>query len=413
LNLFIKSDEPLRYIDGVNLFLLGRPSGQINDNITLHTRSFPESSGGLNLYLDVSSTGNTRADIPLYLDVKEGFTSSGTDLYLYGFDTIQDTCSLYLDAIQNTGEALNLYLYSNTPGHRSGLVSMFMHGYDLIDSGIELFLAGTGVGSVDDNLPIFIKWDGEIDKNLLLYTKGSIFDGFKSTTLNITGYNEPVEISQSFSLNIQGLGIESVNNHASLYLHNFQVEDNSIELYIAGNTSTEYLDLYLENLDFVSSLDNSINISLFADSGVDTLISQVELFVRSDSVSDNMNLYIESDESAQNSGYMNLFIEGLTTNNNTELVVWNEFSGLESRVDLTLQAIEEYSHSGEFNLFIERDSESLVAYTPMFLLVNDSINKNMTMYIDGTYISDNNITLFMPSSIDTYLGNVNSYIHGY
>jgi len=413
LNLFIKSEEPLSYMNGLDLFLLGRPSGQINNSVNLYIRSFPEVDDNLNLYLDVASTGNSDEGLNLYLNAGLGYSDSGHILYVYGFDRHEQSIPLYLDAIPTDSGALNLYLYSNTPGNRSGINTMFVHGYDILDSGLDMFLGGTGVGDVNDTLNLFTKWDGDIENQTFLYTNGRIFDGYKNATMFVFGYNEPINTDASLNLQILGGGTGSHSETMELYTISAPSIDRDIDLITFGNFSVSNLSLYLENLDSINSGNNSVNLSLFADSGVDIFTGQTELFIRSDSIYENINLYLEVNDTADSSGYMNLFIEALPTNKNTELIIWNEISGTESGIDLTLQSIEQYSQSGEFNLFIERDSESLTAYTPMFLLVNNGLNDDIPMYIDGTYISDNNLTLFMPSSVDTYLNNVKTYIHGY
>lgn len=417
VNLFLKGREASLLENDIPLYLQARNSGQDYESCTLFVRSFPLVSGDMNLYLAGATSEVVNDNMSLFVRGPSGvFTNiyDNVELSISGFDNATKTLPLYLNSIQELDDSLNLHLFSDTAGNQFKTANLYISAHESIDSGVAMSIIAPTTGEYSESISLFVRGLGESGvKATTLHTFGKQFDGNESITLYMNGQGAFVDSSGYVSLFIDNAGTGDISNNTSLFIKSVAENTNTATLFVLGNTSTDSMNLYIENTQELNSVVNTTPLYIISDSGVDKMFDTSELFVQGAKTSDYVNLFIASDESAGNSGEMILFVEGAGSSGFVDLYVEHNGGSKENSIQLNLFAVEQYTVDSNMSLYMSRSSESIAFGQEMVILVNEGINENATLFVSGMTGSDNSLTLFMPESIDDFDGTAKLFVHGY
>jgi hypothetical protein len=217
-------------------------------------------------------------------------------------------------------------------------------------------------------------------------------------------------------------GSDTDNNNVSLYLQNNIETSGIIDLFTHGYSSgNSYIDLFVEG-----AIANDSSVTLY-EYGHDYSSGDISLFIKNerDNDADSITLFIDShtDQSGEIPLYIECTTPSLPINSYATLFLQCEPFTASQSVNLY---IENWSASGDISLYIRglgfrkgwyaaNDNISLfinrvneVAVMPLFCrAIDGESNSYIEMFIEGTEVITDNITLAMPS---TCTGHANSYI---
>lgn len=250
--------------------------------------------------------------------------------------------------------------------------------------------------TVTNNIPLFMYGKDISSESISLWTMAGVSNG------SIPLWTMAA-IDSSGDATLTTHGFDSINNGITLYMPSAQKESGSLNIFISGLTPVEL----------------SGGTTLYTVGGDPNAVKHMPLFVKVDGSANTpygkMNLFTISDGIQTSLGRMNMFLksEPIIAADSATLYLSNNSSGVTNFTTLYLETRQSVPDSGWMPLFIQRDTESLLSTTPLYLEVNDGTNSGVPLYLYAMTKSYSSLDLVMPEVIGSQSGVTRLYINGF
>ena len=281
----------------------------------------------------------------------------------------------------------------------SNSFTLYIQGHGVSSGSIDLYIAN--IGNSSGNIPLYTQGHSSSSGNIPLYIAG------------------PIETSGSIPLYIGGLS--SGNNNIPLYIHGAFATNSGIDLYIQGYAQDSgLLNLYLQGALgtpknnnfplFVWSTSNSgifktIPLVLYQTSQVDpqNVMNLVMIGPTSIAHTSNMNLFLENKDDEVSSG-ISLFLGNYWAASSGQISLFMSApSGTEGAVPI----------SGNLNLYMSRDYNSIAYSAPLFIKNYDYSSGNFPLYMFGANIPNSSISLYVHGYATTPIATKTLFTSGF
>lgn len=356
-----------------------------------------------------------------------GTTTGNIPLYLHGHDILNNSVTLFLE----------------TPGHAtsSGNTTLYANGHEQLTDSITLFT--DGVGSENSNITLHIHGLEDDFANISLYTSGPLlYPNIMSTYIKGHGESED-EISlytQGGAYAESGIGLYTIGPLPSTgeftnFIYGHDNSSGNIPLFLAGHiVSQDSHSLFTMGVDYGSgsmnmfihagtwNADNEdVPLSIYGTSpGSTGIFSSLPFFMEGSDFRGEMNMFMAGPTSETKTSSMNMFVGGIGTEVNNSIHMYIGCSGLEESVPLFIQGLTLHTSTDPFfpnagvpdtgllNLFLRRPITDMVS----LFIMNANESDSITMYVRGGVGSESGISLYTmgEASIDSP---TTLYTHGF
>lgn len=294
-------------------------------------------------------------DVPLY--TTGGFPNESLDLFLFS-NKLSEEIDLHIHGKELETDSIDLYTLA---GAHTNNTKLFVHGRSQNTDNVDLWIGSSVENSGD--IPLYIDGIGRYNEEINLFTEGL----------------DPPDSSGDTDLFMWATSNPALYSIETLYLEGPQFDDDyKLNLYIKGDPGfsyTESMNTFIEG--WAHGTESSGDISLF-----------LEAKGLGDYEPEELNQLLFSDG---NDGG-----------------VFSKFDSM----PLYILPPSGTTYTENMDLYIERDSEAIAHQMYLFTTAPSGTNDNVSMYVDGVFMNDNNITIYM-SGGHTPEGRLDFYSHGF
>lgn len=334
-------------------------------------------------------------------------------LYTSGIDTFNNNIPLFTSGLDSINSNAPLFTFSGNPTFTNN-VDLFVSGLDIINGNIPLFMMGQD--SYNGNIPLFIEGGNpSINNNAPLYIYGQ--DSFNG---NIPLYLENPIPTQAGNIPLYIYGQDSNNNNIPLYTVGVGSSNNNAPLFINGVlTKNAPMNLFTRGATLGGGY-SLLDLTLTGSSG-NGQYSSTDLYIYSgpdgNKLTAPLNLVLAGPSQSDNTATMPLVVTGVMPSiagmvplsiNANQKVVGAIASMFVEGTGGTQGAL---PYNSYMNLFLQRNPAEMI---PLFIKgAEDPTKATLPLYLEGANLTSKSVNLSIPATIDTKLGTLKLFTHGF